>query len=47
MAGKCLTMSVKKGKLIVKTSKSKKCKKQVETAQDILDSVKTKKIIYK
>ena len=46
MAG-CLVATIKNGKLYVRSKKSKKCKKQVETAQNILDSVKTKKIVYK
>jgi len=47
MKNNCLTASIRNGKLYLRTKKSKKCKKKAETAQQILNSVKTKKIIYK
>jgi len=47
MTPPCLTATVRNGKLYLRTKKSKKCKKKAELAQDILDSVKSKKIIYK
>ncbi len=43
----CLVATMRKGKLYIRSKKSKKCQKQRESAQDILDSVQTKKIIYK
>lgn len=44
---KCITATIKNGKMYMKYSKSKGCKKQVESAQDVLDSIKSRKIIVK
>ena len=46
MAG-CLTASIRNGKLYLRTKKSKKCKKKSETAQDIVNASKTRKIVYR
>jgi len=43
----CLVATMRKGKLYIRSKKSKKCKKQRNDAQSILDSVKTMRIIYK
>lgn len=45
--GRCVIAKIKNGKLFVKISKAKKCKVEAKTAQNILDEVKTNKIIYK
>jgi len=47
MGNSCLTASIRNGKLYLRTKKAKKCKKKAETAQDIINTSKTKKIIYK
>ena len=44
---KCLTAQIKNGKLFMKMKKTKKCKKKVEQAQEIIDSIKSRKIVYK
>jgi len=43
----CITAKIKNGKLIMSTSKSKKCKKKVEDAQSIINGIKSRKIIIK
>ena len=43
----CLIAEMRNGKLYMRSKKTKKCKKQGKLAQDLLDSVKTRKIIYK
>jgi len=43
----CLTAEIKKGKLYVRSKKSKKCEKKVQEAQDLIDSIPTRKIIIK
>ena len=47
MANNCLVAEMRNGKLYMRSKKTKKCKRQVKLAQDLLDSVKTKKIVYK
>lgn len=43
----CLVATIRNGKLYLRSKKSKKCKRQKQTAQNIIDSVKTRKIVYK
>jgi len=44
---KCITAEIKNGKLFMKMNKTNKCKKKVQEAQEILDSIPTKKIIIR
>jgi len=47
MANNCLIVEMRNGKLYMRSKKTKKCKKQAKLAQDLLDSVKTRRIVYK
>jgi len=44
---KCFTAEIKHGKMYLRSSKNKNCKKQKQNAQELLDSVKINKIIIK
>jgi len=43
----CITAEIKNGKLYMRTKKTKSCRKKVQTAQEIIDSVPTRRIIVK
>lgn len=47
MKQSCLTMRAKGGKLFLKFKGTKNCKKKKEMAQDIINSLPTRKIIIK
>jgi len=46
MVNSCLIATIRNGKLYLRSKKSKKCKKKKQTAQDIIDQSKTKRIVY-
>ena len=43
----CLTAYIKDGKLYMRTKRTIKCKKQRESAEDLINSIKTRKIVVK
>ena len=44
---RCLTAKIKNGKLFVRIKDTKGCSKIKKSAQEIVDSIKTNKIIFK
>ena len=43
----CLTAEIKNGKLYIRSKKSKKCEKKVQTADELIKSLPNRKIIIK